>query len=121
MPDILVDAYTASGNDAYLTFAKDLIIAFAKMERKLWIDRGLIWNDHAVAERATVIIKFWRAYRNHNNFNPTEARLILQLLQRCILLLAKPSHFNSVTNHGIMQNLALLQYSIAFPFADDVE
>lgn len=121
IPDILVDAYAVSKNDTYLILAKDIIIAFAKMEDKLWLDRGYIWNDHAVAERVMVGIKFWRAYRNHKTFALADARLIFKLIQRSVFLISKPFHYNPLTNHGIMQNLALLQYCIAFPMADNIK
>lgn len=119
--DILVDAFAVSGNDAYLICAKDLVVAFSRMEQQLWINHGLIWNDHAIAERVMVAIKVWRSYRNHYSFNQTDAKAILKLVKRSVLFLLKDSLYKARTNHALMQNLALLQICIAFPDIENID
>ncbi len=47
--------------------------------------------------------------------------MLLQAAARTARLLAKEGHFTFSTNHGIMQNIALLRYCIAFPELPGVE
>jgi hypothetical protein len=119
IPDILLTAYEATRREEFLVMAKEVIIAWASYERRTWFPKGYLWNDHAVAARIPVIIKFWRHYRNHADFNPRVAKDILQMVARSGRLLAKPSHFRFATNHGIIQNLALLEIYLAFSFLPD--
>jgi hypothetical protein len=121
VPNILLRAYEVTGRDDFLMTAKDIIQGWALYERKAWLPKGFLWNDHAVAARISVLAKFWKYYRNHKNYEEEVAEVIFQLVARSGKFLAKPSHFTFPTNHGIMQNLALLQICIAFPTLPDVE
>jgi hypothetical protein len=119
IPNILLNAYEVSRRKEFLIMAKDMIWAWASYERSAWLPKGLLWNDHAIAARVSVLAKFWRHYRNHPDYDSKAAKYILQLVGRSGRLLAKPSHFTFATNHGIIQNLALLEISLAFPFLPD--
>ena len=113
--DVNLRAFRATGDVIYLATARDLILAYARYERSAWIDPGFLWNDHAIAARVGVVIRFWAIYRAHPMFAPTVAAEILQHLSRSVALLAAPSHFTAWSNHGVMQNIALLQAAAAFP------
>ena len=113
--DLLVQAYRAGGDVKHLSTARDLILSFARYERSAWLDRGLLWNDHAIAARVGVVIRFWESYRKSALFANADAAEILQHLARCAALLASPAHFTAWSNHGVMQNVALLQIAVAFP------
>jgi hypothetical protein len=121
VPRILLEAYKASGHDKFLQGAKDVILAWAEYENSAWLPTGLLWNDHAIAERMLVLAEFWRLYRRHPDHELEVAKTVLQLAARQSRLLAKPFHFTFNTNHGIMQNLALLHYFLAFPSLPDAE
>ncbi len=114
-PDILLDAYRLTRREEFFAMAREIVIGFAKYERAAWLDRGFLWNDHAIAARIPVLTKFWRAYRTRPDFDPGVAEAVLQMLARSGQLLAKPSHFTFATNHGVMQNLGLLHLCVAFP------
>ena len=113
--DVLVQAFRASGDARYLGTARDLILGYARFERTAWRARSFLWNDHAIAARAGVIIRFWASYRAHPMFAPGDAAEILQHAARSAELLAMRSHFTAWSNHGVMQNIALLQLAAAFP------
>lgn len=113
--DVLVRAYRASGNALYLATARDLILGYVRYERSAWRDRGFLWNDHAIAARVGAIVRFWASYRSHPMFAAEDAAEILQHIARSAALLAAPAHFTAWSNHGVMQNLALLQVAAAFP------
>jgi len=95
--------------------ARDVIVEWASYERKAWLPRGFLWNDHAIAKRVFVLAKFWRHYRTDPSYRPEIGRSIFQLVVRSGQFLAKPDHFAYATNHGLMQNLALWHLSLAFP------
>jgi len=121
IPYLLLNAYEASRRDEFLMAAKDVILGFASYERKAWLPKGLLWNDHAIAGRIAVLAKFWKRYRNHPDYQPEVAKELFQLVARSAQLLAKPSHFTFATNHGIMQNLALWQICPAFPSLPNID
>jgi hypothetical protein len=114
-PDMLMDAYVATGKQAYLAQASDIIVAWAGYERTRWLPRGFLWNDHALAGRVAVLARFWSLYRQRPDFQPEVARTVLALAARSGAMLAKGSGFTFATNHGVMQNLALLHLAAAFP------
>jgi len=121
IPYVLLSAYEVTGRDDFLIAAKDVILGFATYERRAWLPKGLLWNDHAIAGRISVMAKFWKLYRNYPDYQFEVARDLFQLVARSAKLLAKPAHFTFATNHGIMQNLALWQICLAFPSLPDID
>ncbi len=112
---LLLEAYRLTGREEYFDAVREDILAWARYERRLWWPKGYIWNDHALAARALVLARFWNAYRQHRRFAAADAQLVLDFVTRTGQMLAKPSHFTYATNHGVMQNLALLHIALAFP------
>jgi len=98
IPYELLRAYEATGRNDFLMAARDVILGFASYERNAWLPKGLMWNDHAIAARISVIAKFWKLYRNHPDYQSDGARDLFQLVARSAQLLAKPSHFNFATS-----------------------
>lgn len=115
VPDIYVRAYNATGRVAFLREATQFLLTFSRYERKQWLPDGYLWNDHAIAARIGVLARFWHAYRDSPIYTPSAAREILWHASRCAAMLADPQQFTYATNHGVMQNLALLQFAAAFP------
>ena len=116
VPETLLAAYEFTGREEFFKAALDATIAFAGYERSAWKPVGFLWNDHAIAARVPVLTRMWRHYRGRPDFDPTVAGIILQFLERSGQLLARPSHFTFRTNHGVMQNVALLHLCVAYPF-----
>ena len=115
LPRTLLDAYDVTGRDEFLATARDMVVKWGEFERRAWLPRGLLWNDHAIAARVGVLTEFWRLYRHDPSFEPAIGKEILQQVERHAEMLAKPSLFTFATNHGVMQNLALLHVAVAFP------
>lgn len=115
LTNVLLAAHTANGDVRYLAAARDSILAFARWESAQWRSLGFVWNDHAVATRAGVLLRFWHAWRGHPLYRADEAREILGYVARIGTLMASTRDFNVRTNHGVMQNLGLLQLSLGFP------
>lgn len=112
---VLLRAYQLGGNDQYLARARDIILSFDSWDRHAWMPKGLAWNDHAVAARVQVLTDFWGAYRHSTLYDRNDARRILELAARGGRRLADDRNFNVATNHGVMQNISLLELAIAFP------
>jgi len=117
--EILTDAYEITRDDKWLTAALRYTAGFIRYERSAWLPEGFLWNDHAIAGRVSVLVKLWRVYRSYPAYAPQTGRLLLEHILRCRGLLAKKSHFTFNTNHGVMQNVALLQIAAAFPGLPD--
>ena len=113
---ILTLAYEKTNNLKYLVTAKDYLIAWYTFERSAFLPIGFLWNDHAIASRINVIIRFWKNYRDTSSFSNSDARQILELVLLSAKHLAKKEQFTFATNHGVMQNLSLMKIGIAFPF-----
>jgi heparinase II/III-like protein len=116
--DVLMDAYGVSGDAKYLAAAHRHILETLKEDRRRFWPEGFLWNDHAIAGRIGVLARYWKLYRNHPSYDAQDAALILQGAHRGALMLAKPGAFTFSTNHGVMQNLALLHFCVAFPGLD---
>lgn len=115
LADVLLQAHATSGSERYLAAARDHILSFARYEQAHWRQLGFLWNDHAIASRAGVLARFWVAYRNHASKTSESTAELLTQVRRTVALLASPRDFNVRTNHGVMQNVALLQLLQAFP------
>jgi hypothetical protein len=115
VPAVLLDAYTYTSDERYFNLARDIVGAWDQYERTAWQPRGYLWNDHATAARVRVLGEFWRLYRQRADFDPEVGRVVLEQAARYRSLLAAPGRFTFATNHGMMQNLALLQSAALFP------
>lgn len=113
--DVLLDAHRLTKRDEFFGQARDVILGFARYEAQQWVNHGMVWNDHAIAGRISVLVKFWAAYRTRPDFDPSLGRVVLDLAARSANLLAKPSFYAWRTGHGIVSDLAVLQVAAAFP------
>ncbi len=113
--EILLDAYRLTEQPEYFKMARDYFLAFAEFEQRSLLPVGYLRNDHATATRVGVLIKFWRIYRCRDDYREAVARKIFRMAARTSQYLIKPSHFMYASNHGVIQNLALLQLALAFP------
>ena len=112
---LLLGAYSATRDQRFLDAAVDETLAFDQVDAWRLVPRGLLWNDHALAARVPTLALLWSFVRERNDLDPAAARSVLQLADRTGARLAKPELYNSRTNHGIMQNIGLIQLAIAFP------
>jgi hypothetical protein len=115
VPEIFLDAYELTGREEFYVSARDVIFAWSNYDRRAWLNRGFLWNDHAVAARIRTLADFWRVYRRRADYRPEVAVKIWEFVSRTGEMLAKQDQFTFSTNHGIMQNLALWQICLAFP------
>jgi hypothetical protein len=113
---ILLDAYAYQPREEFLAMAVKRYVEFVQAERKAWLPHGFLWNDHAIAARISLSADLWRLVRKDDRRFGTaiEAELPLHVL-RSMRMLADPTQYTYATNHGVMQNIALLQAAAAFP------
>jgi heparinase II/III-like protein len=121
VPKLFLEAYAATEREEFFEAARAFLMAWARYENSAWLPTGLLWNDHAVAERLLVLAEFWSVYRQHPNYRADTGRDIIEMVARHGVLLSSPSHFTVASNHGLMQNLALLHLCLAFPSLPNVE
>jgi len=121
VPRLFLAAYQVSKRQEFMDMARDVILYWALYERHSWLPSGLLWHDTAIAERILVLAEFWGLYRQHPAFDPEVAKIILAFAARSSQLLAKPTHYTFTSNHGIIQNLALWHFCLAFPSLPNVE
>ncbi|MGH7090029.1 MAG: heparinase II/III family protein, partial [Stellaceae bacterium] len=117
-PALYLKAYARSHNIVFLAAARDYILAWDEFEAKKWKPEGDLWGEHAIAQRVHVLIAFWLAYRHSPIFDLATARMVIGYVQKCGKMLADPGLYVFRTNHGVMQNLELLQLALAFPSID---
>lgn len=117
--DVLLRAYRQTGAERYLRAAAREIEAFARVDRRRLLPSGLLWNDHALAAMIPMLASYWSLVRDRADLDVDHARQMLSLVERAVTRLARPQNYTFRTNHGLMQSLALLQASAAFPFLDE--
>ena len=113
--NLLLRAHSLTGEESWFLLALQRSLAMAQHERTRRHDRSFLWNDHAVASRVSVLIELWRLVRQRPALRAEHGQALLSFAQRSGRLLAKPDQFTVRTNHGVMQNIALLQLAAAFP------
>ena len=96
-----------------------MIFAWDRYERTAWQPRGFLWNDHATAAAGSAcwgvlapIPATSRLFVGGRAPRPRTGGPVRSLL-------ADPGRFTFATNHGIMQNLALLEVGALFPTLPD--
>ena len=115
IPRILLAAYRVTRREEFFLMARDVILGWASYERRAVLPKGLMWSDHATAERVIVLVDFWALYRHHPSYHPDVAEALFVFAARSGKFLADPTRFTVSSNHGVMQNLALWHLSLAFP------
>ena len=118
LEDQLLRAFEATGDERFLREALRRTVACAAYEKSRHIDNGFLWNDHAIAARIAAMARLWRHLRERPDLAGENAGLPLAVVQQAARMLTKPDHFTVRTNHGVMQNLALLQIAAGFPALD---
>ncbi|MEW5781482.1 MAG: heparinase II/III domain-containing protein [Pseudomonadota bacterium] len=116
---ILLDAFEMTNDLRYLEKALVRIKNFSEYENRRRINDGFLWNDHAIAARVPILVRLWMHVRDRPDLEIKIREALFGLIVRSGRLLAKPSHFTVRTNHGVMQNIALLQLATAFPSLPD--
>lgn len=118
---LLLDAHRISGDPRFLEAALHRTLGFAEHERAQRTGAGFLFNDHAIAARVGVLVRLWQLLREGADLSPAQAQALVSLALRSGRWLAAPGHFTVRTNHGVMQNLALLQLAAAFPALDEAD
>ncbi len=113
VPDLLLRAHEHAPDPAYLAAAERYLRGYIAHEARVHFPEGLLANSHAVSNRPGVLARFWRHARK--NASDELVRTVQGFALRTGTLLARPGFFIAATNHGVMQNVGLLQLAAAFP------
>ena len=120
IPRILLAAYRETGREEFFRTARDVILGWASYERRALVPKGDLWFDHAIAERILALAEFWNVYRHHPSFDADAAEVLFVFVARSRAFLADRAFYYRLSNHGIMQDLALWHASLAFPTLPEV-
>lgn len=120
IPRILLAAYRETGREEFFRTARDVILGWALYERRALVPKGDLWFDHAIAERVLALAEFWNVYRHHPSFDADVAEVLFVFVARSRAFLADGGFYYRLSNHGIMQDLALWHASLAFPTLPEV-
>jgi len=115
VPDLLLRAYEHTHDPIYLTTAKRYVVEFSTYENRQWLPSGWLWNAHAISNRVAILSRLWKATRAAEDADTHTAQVIHSHATRLGAQLSKPVLFTAATNHGVMQNVALIQLGTAFP------
>jgi Heparinase II/III-like protein/Heparinase II/III N-terminus len=116
VPRLYLQAYYRTADQQYLAAARDFILSWIDFENsQWWSGNDLLWNEHALAARSQILIDFWHDYRHSSIFSLVAAQKILELATKIGRMLADPDLYVFWSNHGVMQNLQLMQLRLAFP------
>ncbi len=113
VPDLLLRAYEHTRDPAYVAAAKRYVAEFCAYEKRQWLPSGWLWNAHAISNRVAILSRLWTATRAAEDADT--AQFIHNHATRLGAQLTKPALFTAATNHGVMQNVALIQLATAFP------
>lgn len=116
---LLMRLWRQSGDERLLAIVLDRVGQLARHEAAQRHDRGFLWNDHAIASRVSVLVHCWLALQDRPALRERHSRELLGFALRTGRMLQHADHFTVRTNHGFMQNLALLQLAAAFPALAD--
>ena len=115
LENLLLEEFEHSGDRRYYQVARKRILDFALWEAQQRSPIAFLWNDHAIAARISVMVRLWQHLRADADATVAQKEALIGLVMRSGELLAKPKLFTVRTNHGVMQNIALLQIAAAFP------
>lgn len=112
---LLLEAYEQTADTVLLELVLRRIQQLDRHESSRWLPDEFLWNDHALAARAGVLTLAWKHARARKGTRDDVKFALVRQAARTGMLLADSGHFTARTNHGVMQNLALLQLATAFP------
>jgi hypothetical protein len=118
----LLDKYEISKNTELIEQALNYTLSYAQWDRENAFTNSFNNNDHAVASRSFALVKLWLHYRDANEYSSLSAHKLINYAQSLGTKLESDTFYTYFSNHGSMQNLALMLLGSAFrvlPNADD--
>ena len=119
MVSYLINAYELKGEVSYLEKAKWFIQSWDEHNPCRFQQASIFaWDDHSTANRITTLIYFWDNYRDSEIFDSEFANQILNMLYQHGEFTANDANYIWKHNHGIFQDISLLQLATLFPNLD---
>jgi len=115
IPKLFLNAYIETERPEFLIAALNFILGWDKFEQDVWSPESFVWNDHAVAARSEILANFWYHYKSYPGFDLENGRKLLKMATRQAEFLAREINYTFKTNHGTMQNIAILKSILFFP------
>ena len=115
VPDMMVRAWQHTGDVRWLARAQKYLAGWWAAERDTVFPVGLQWNDHAVASQVFALTRYLCAVLQLPDRDPAQLAAALNMMFTSAERLTKDGYYTYRTNHGVMQNLALLHVAASFP------
>ena len=112
--NILIEQYVAENDASLLVLGLEYTLSYAQWDMDNSLKAAFNNNDHAVASWAMIVTKLWRHYRIAGTFQNEKARRLLDYAGYLGAKLLNESFYTYHSNHGTMQNLALMILGASF-------
>lgn len=113
----LLDAHVLKNNDAYLNKAIDLIIDWIENNEYSESKNTMAWHDETTAVRLQYWLKFY--IYTKNKLDQDKIELLKRKMWETAELLSTDSFHATNTNHGMFQDIALLQFASYIKFENE--
>ncbi len=107
----LVEAYNATGNQAYM----ERIIRITESFLNKGMESEYSWDKHTTAYRTMVLINIWWKLRENDVLTENMSTQILDALEKHGTFLAKNENYDHDDNHGVTEAAALYLLGYNFP------
>ncbi len=121
IPKVFLNAYIETNRSEFLMAALNFMLGWDKFEQEIWSPESFVWNDHAVASRSEILANFWYYYKSHPDFDLETGKKLLKMAVRQADFLAREINYTFKTNHGTMQNIAILKLIKFFPEIAEIQ
>jgi hypothetical protein len=118
--EILLEAYAHTSESKYFRAAREYALALIDYERSLWLPKGYILNDQAVAARSIFLTKIVTLIADQPDADTEIIKKYLKAIDRSVALLGHPRYFAYHSNHGLMQSLAVFHAGVVAPLLPSV-
>lgn len=105
----LTEAFERTGNVKYLIKGLEFILDWSSTNKYSGNSKEMAFHDETTALRLQYILRFYLV--GHPHIQSSDQKKLMEIMEFTCNLLAKESFHSTNTNHGMFQDIALLQYS----------
>jgi hypothetical protein len=113
--DPLVAAWWVDGDEESLALVEATIRDWQAHNPEPPGASSYAWSDHSIANRLGYFCRLWELYRASDNAEPAFASFLLELIHRHAEEIDGGRTYDADSNHGMLQNAALLVATVAVP------
>lgn len=118
----LAEKYRRTHDEKWLSVAEGYVLDWISDNHDVWFwyPSEFSWHDHATALRLRAWVAFWQVWVGSPLATTDKSIRIVDAMLAHATRLADPHFYTESHNHGIYQDIALLEFSLQFPQFDSV-